>query len=438
MILVLVLVLLLMSGLAAFTSGRKAGKADQKAVTLDFATEVTFRANLKEPYAEFVKVFEERNPNIKINTYGYPLNEFHSKIITEIAAGNAPDLCQSVAMTFFSHAKVGKGYMDIGDKVREWGYLGGNAFSEAMMSDWMIDGKIASLPFGGVSWGYAYWKSMFDEAGVKVGDLETWDDLIAAAKKITKGDRYGLGLTNGGGQYDIIHWEQLSWSMDGGFFPSDAAPYTADRVSVNSPASVHAMQLMADAFHKHKVSAPGVWTSEKASTDLLMSKKAAVVFVHGGMIGGFKFLKPDEFEDIGWMRKMDVVFQGKRYKPGVNIGWQSMGIRNEIPAEKLEAAYTFMQFFGSEEAQTIIAEGGQMPIRKDVAEKLDPVKLNYVSDFFNFHNNFYKHNPRHSNLKKREMYSVFKPLFQQILVEGKPVNDVMDQAQAEIVKVVKK
>ena len=310
--LVLALAMLLLVGTEA--------RAD---VTLNVASELLFRANLKGPYQTLIKTFEQRHPGIKINAYGYPLAEYHAKILTEMAAGNAPDICESVAMTFYSHAKVGKGFMPLDSHLDQWAYLGGEGFDKAMMADFMVDGKISALPVGGASWGYAYWKPAFTEAGIRAENLQTWDDLIEAAKKLTidrdkdgRIDQYGLGLTNGRDTYDILHWEQLAWTIGGGFFPSDQGPYTAERVSVNSPASVHAMELMADAVHKHKVVVPGVWTSEKAATDLLLTKKAAIVFVHLGMIEGFRMLKPDEFQNIGWLRKMSVNWQGKTWKPG--------------------------------------------------------------------------------------------------------------------------
>jgi ABC-type glycerol-3-phosphate transport system substrate-binding protein len=415
-------------------------------VTLNVASELLFRANLKGPYQTLIKTFEQKNPGVKVNAYGYPLAEYHQKILTEMAAGNAPDICESVAMTFYSHAKVGKGLMPLDSYLDQWGYLGGEGFDKAMMADFMVDGKISALPVGGASWGYAYWKPAFTEAGIRVEDLQTWDDLIAAAKKLTvdrdkdgRIDQYGLGLTNGRDTFDILHWEQLAWGIDGGFFPSDHSPYTPERVSVNSPPSVHAMELLADAVHKHKVVVPGVWTSEKAATDLLLTKKAAIVFVHLGMIEGFKMLKPEEFQNIGWLRKMSVNWQGKTWKPGVNIGWQAFGIRNEIPQEKLPTALQFMRFFGSREGQAILAEGGQMPIRKDVVSTLDPAKYKHVADFFEFHNKHYKHIPRQSNLKKREIYSRFgDTAFQRILVEGQPPKAVLSKAQEEIADIMRK
>jgi ABC-type glycerol-3-phosphate transport system substrate-binding protein len=415
-------------------------------VTLNVASELLFRANLKGPYQTLIKTFEQKHPGIKVNAYGYPLAEYHAKILTEMAAGNAPDICQSVAMTFYSHAKVGKGFMTLDSHLDQWGYLGGEGFDKAMMADFMVDGKISALPVGGATWGYAYWKPAFKEAGIRAEDLQTWDDLLAAAKKLTidrdkdgRIDQYGLGLTNGRDTYDILHWEQLAWSIDGGFFPSDQGPYTAERVSVSAPPSVHAMELLADAVHKHKVVVPGVWTSEKAATDLLLTKKAAIVFVHLGMIEGFRMLRPDEFQNIGWLRKMSVTWQGKTWKPGVNIGWQAFGIRNEIPPEKVSAALQFMRFFGSREGQTILAEGGQMPIRQDVVRALDPVKYKHVVDFFEFHAKYYTHIPRQSNLKKREVYSRFgDTAFQKILVEGQPPKAVLGKAQEEIADIMRK
>jgi ABC-type glycerol-3-phosphate transport system substrate-binding protein len=157
------------------------------------------------------------------------------------------------------------------------------------------------------------------------------------------------------------------------------------------------------------------------------------------MIEGFRMLKPDEFQNIGWLRKMSVNWQGKTWKPGVNIGWQSFGIRNEIPPEKLPAALEFMKFFGSRDGQAILAEGGQMPIRKDVVATVDPAKSKHIAEFFDFHAKYYTHIPRQSNLKKREVYSRFgDTAFQRILVEGQPPKAVLDKAQEEIAEIMRK
>src|SRR5262245_18049752 len=121
-------------------------------VTLNVASELLFRANRKGPYQALIKTFEQRHPGIKINAYGYPLAEYHAKILTEMAAGNAPDICESVAMTFYSHAKVGKGFMPLDSHLDQWGYLGGDGFDRAMMADFMVDGQISGLPARAVGW----------------------------------------------------------------------------------------------------------------------------------------------------------------------------------------------------------------------------------------------------------------------------------------------
>jgi ABC-type glycerol-3-phosphate transport system substrate-binding protein len=98
-----------------------------------------------------------------------------------------------------------------------------------------------------------------------------------------------------------------------------------------------------------------------------------------------------------------------------------------------------MRFFGSREGQTILAEGGQMPIRQDVVRALDPVKYKHVVDFFEFHAKYYTHIPRQSNLKKREVYSRFgDTAFQKILVEGQPPKAVLGKAQEEIADIMRK
>ncbi|MEU4659843.1 sugar ABC transporter substrate-binding protein [Streptomyces sp. NPDC023723] len=58
-----------------------------------------------------------------------------------------------------------------------------------------------------------YNKDLLDEAGVEVP--RTWDEMRAAAKKLTQGKRYGLALSAGGAEDGVFQFMPFMWSNGG-------------------------------------------------------------------------------------------------------------------------------------------------------------------------------------------------------------------------------
>ncbi|WP_156099104.1 extracellular solute-binding protein, partial [Anoxybacillus sp. KU2-6(11)] len=46
-----------------------------------------------------------------------------------------------------------------------------------------VDGKFYAMPFDAGPTGMFYRTDLFEKAGIKAEDIETWDDFLAAAKK---------------------------------------------------------------------------------------------------------------------------------------------------------------------------------------------------------------------------------------------------------------
>lgn len=98
-----------------------------------------------------------------------------------------------------------------------------------------------------------YNKTLLDRAGVKYPD-ETWnlDTLLGAAKKLTTGEgttkAWGLNFSR-----DLNNIIAYIWNAGGDAFDKPEDPTKA---TMSSPASLEALQWLADAINKHKV-APG-------------------------------------------------------------------------------------------------------------------------------------------------------------------------------------
>lgn len=94
---------------------------------------------------------------------------------------------------------------------------------------------------------------MFDEANVAYPDANwTWDDLLEAAKKITKvtgdraTDRYGFAVRN---NYTLL--DSVIYAHGGAVISDDFKTCVID-----SPQAMQGISLLVDMIHKYKVSAP--------------------------------------------------------------------------------------------------------------------------------------------------------------------------------------
>jgi multiple sugar transport system substrate-binding protein len=108
-----------------------------------------------------------------------------------------------------------------------------------------------------------YNKDLLDQAGVKVPT--TWDELRAAAEKLTQGNRYGLALSAGGAEDGVFQFTPFMWSNGG------------DETKLDSPQVVQALDywkaLLADgSLSKSTVN----WTQADVN-DQFMAGNAAMM-----------------------------------------------------------------------------------------------------------------------------------------------------------------
>ncbi|CAM5596284.1 ABC transporter substrate-binding protein [Streptomyces fumanus] len=108
-----------------------------------------------------------------------------------------------------------------------------------------------------------YNKDLLDQAGVEVPT--TWDELRAAAEKLTQGNRYGLALSAGGAEDGVFQFTPFMWSNGG------------DETDLDSPQVVQALDywkaLLADgSLSKSTVN----WTQADVN-DQFMAGNAAMM-----------------------------------------------------------------------------------------------------------------------------------------------------------------
>jgi ABC-type glycerol-3-phosphate transport system substrate-binding protein len=165
-------------------SAEAAGGGAEEKVKLDFWWQ-DWPGGIKWTTA-FIEKFEAKYPNIDINLVPVAFDELYAKFIPSIAQGNDPAL-----LFGYSDWVIGKDVSklftpltpDLMSKAEIEKYI----YEPALVSITGPDGNYYGLPVGtgANAFGFAYHKDLFREAGIDADKIKSWDDLKAAAKKLT-------------------------------------------------------------------------------------------------------------------------------------------------------------------------------------------------------------------------------------------------------------
>ncbi len=285
---------------------------------------------------EIIKLFNEKNPNIKVKTELTPYGQYFQKLETAATGGALPDVMWMNGAHVEQYAE-GKVILPLSDFAKEDNYNLDN-YPESLIDLYTVDGKLYGIPKDFDTTGLWYNKKIFDEAGVPYPD-ETWDwaKLKEVATKLTNKDKgiwgYAALMGNQGGYYDFI-WQ------NGGYIISE----DGKSVGFDQPEAIEALKFNIS-FIKEGLSPTQAQMTETAASELFASGKVAMMFDGPWMVPEYK-QNPD----------LDVAVVPKGKQRAVAIH----GLSNVIAAntKHKDAAWKFVQFLGSKEAAEVFAKTG--------------------------------------------------------------------------------
>lgn len=321
-------------------------------------------AQSDEKMQELIAKFEEKHPNIKVKTESSPYNQFFQKLDTQIAAESAPDLWLSDGVLVPKYAERG-----VLKDLTEWiqrdlksdEYYGLDFNKDA-------DGKYWGVPQGIQIAVLYYNKDMFDEAQVDYPTEDwTWDDLKAAAEKLTKDSngkyandsafdknkisQYGLtffSITEG--------WMTVLKSYGGGVLDESLTQSIID-----SPENKAALDWIVDGMQRELLPTPSDLKSFQSNMAPFPSKAAAM------RIGIYARTIDANAAELNY----DVTLlpkgpEGKRFSPVIANSWV---INKKVDGAVADAAWEWVKFWATEdEVQKEWASLGEaVPVKKSVA-----------------------------------------------------------------------
>src|SRR5689334_9496756 len=163
--------------------------AQQKKLTL-----LTWNiSNQGKVVQEWIADFKRLRPDVDVEWIDKKGTEIAAYYQTQVIAGTPPDIVDLQGAIWLEYAAAG-GLLDLTP------YLAKNPdvrqrFQPDYLASWVYQGKNYMLPFYVAKTLLFYNKTMFKEAGIS-GPPKTFDELIADASKMSKGDKTGLVTLN--------------------------------------------------------------------------------------------------------------------------------------------------------------------------------------------------------------------------------------------------
>ncbi|MES2201579.1 MAG: sugar ABC transporter substrate-binding protein [candidate division FCPU426 bacterium] len=288
-----------------------------------------------------------------------PFNNYADKILAQYAAGMAPDILW-VEVGFYVTLQQAGALAPLDEMIAR-DHFDMDAFYPGVRARFSSKGHVWALPEDTAPIACLYYnKKLFREAGLAYpNDSWTWDDMLAAAKKLTKRDAQGRTSVWGYKDNYAVDWINMVYS-NGGTLVDDWRNPT--RSTVAEPAAVEAVKFLADLINVHKVmpSDADKPTQGGAGNDLFAAGQLAMLHT-GYWISATLRLTKDLDWDIAPFPK------GPRAK-GHSWGTGGSGWAISANAKDKEKAWKAIKMLTSEETQRIyVKQGYAMPALKALA-----------------------------------------------------------------------
>lgn len=306
----------------------------------------------REVYAEF----ERQNPGVEIQLENIPgSQDYVRKVLLSFIAGAEPDVIRldaSSAAVFINNGAL----KDLTPFVEGEDGIDLSDYYENVVNIARRERSLYAIPVDFTPLVVYYNKRLFDEAGVPYpSDNWTWNEFLAKAKQLTKGDQYGFTFTNW-----MPGWLPWVWNNGGDVLgPDGKAVGTAD-----SQATIEAVSWLRDLITVHKVAPSLSQMAAEGAAPFANATAAMETSGHWNLVGLASAPKV-KLDEIG-IAPLPVSRLGRKpvtviYESGWSIG------RN---CKNPDLAWKFIKYYTSEEVQRKIQQTGiGVCARKDIANE---------------------------------------------------------------------
>lgn len=284
----------------------------------------------------YASEFNAANKGIKVTpTFAGSYADTLTKIQTTIDGGGAPPDVAVLLSTDLYTLKDAGYIIQLDDLAKTSSPNFVSDFYDAFMLNSRANGQLWGIPFQRSTPVLYYNQDLFKEVGLDPNQApKNWADMVAAAKQLTKpdGQRWGLEIPSDGFPYWLFQGMAIG---NGQNLVGDAA----NKVFLNNPAVVGALQAWSDLGAKEKVGPNSIVLWNTTPTDFVGGKAAMIWHTTGSLTN---ILKQAQF-------KVGVGFLPGLKQNGAPTGGGNFYLFEKTPAAKRQAAWKFIEFMTSPE-----------------------------------------------------------------------------------------
>jgi multiple sugar transport system substrate-binding protein len=350
-----------------------------------------------------LKRYTDSHPNITIQRTAIPFADLKQKLLQGAAAGALPDIVVIDNPDHSAFAALGV-LEDVTDRVKTWG-----------QADKYFQGPWASTTYQGKNYGIPdnsnclvlWYNTAFTDPG-KVAPPTNWDELKAAAKTLTQGDRFGLAVSGVKSEEGTFQWLPFLWEAG------------ADIPTLNSDGGKAALQLWVDLV-KDGTMSPGILGWKQSDVLAQFQNGKAAMMINGPW--QIPTLKKDN-PDLKW--QVVTLPQGKQ---GASIlGGENMAIVKG--GKNIDAAWELISWTQTpDNLKAYLTQAGKLPSRQDLANDTawtgDPVLKVFIEQLK-------VAKPRAYGPKYPEISNAIQEMMQAAISGQKPVDAAVADAATKI------
>lgn len=309
------------------------------------------------PHQEIIAKFEEENPNILVQLEAVAGNDYYARLLTQVAAGAAPDIMQ-----------IGDdavpNFVDSGALIPLDEYIGGpssldsDIYLPGVFEPGQYNGEQYLLPKDYSPLAVYYNKTLFDEFEVAYPeDGWTWDDFLETAQALTQD-------TDGDGQTDIwglqlpgpwtTGFEYWVAAAGGRLISEDGSTFEG---FMDSPETIEAVQFYGDLYNEYQVAPPPADMSAFGGGNSEFDNGAAAMRIFGRWPQSGMLENPNV--DLG------VVGMPTGNERANVLFWGGFGISST--SANPDAAWEFLRFYAGEQGAEVWKDWA-LPAVASVAE----------------------------------------------------------------------
>lgn len=196
---------------------------------------------------KFIKDYESKNPNVKINLQIFPYDAYIQKLKAAYASKTPPDIAQVFGSWAPQYAKNGL-LSPVPEDMKDWVKT---TFYEPALGAYTVGDTYYGIPheFNIENGGVLANPDMFKAAGITYP--KTWDELIADSKKLTV-TKNGQIQVKG---FEFISYDNITFTFLSLILQQKGEYWTADNhINFSTPEAVKAMDELKKFVTDYKVS----------------------------------------------------------------------------------------------------------------------------------------------------------------------------------------